>query len=47
MILKIPMLGPLTVQVGGQPAAFRTDAERALLGLAELGAGQAGVIAGG
>ena len=25
------MLGPLTVQVGGQPAAFRTDAERALL----------------
>jgi len=29
--LRIEMLGPLMVTVGGKPAAFRTDAERALL----------------
>lgn len=29
--LRIEMLGPLHVTVGGKPAAFRTDAERALL----------------
>ena len=29
--LRISMLGPLQVQVGGQKAEFRTDAQRVLL----------------